>query len=718
MDTVETQLHIGGMTCAACVSHVEKALLQADVERVEVNLATEKAYIQHHSDIATLIQQVEKAGYTAHLPDPKDDTDAQRQQELQHLRWRVCAGLLLCAPLVLPMLLMPLGYHWQLPAIWQLALAAPVQFVLGARFYKGAWKALKNGVGNMDLLVVMGTSAAFGMSLYQMLQAKTELYFESAAVVITLVLLGKYLEHRAKYQTAASIRALSKLQPETARVLKQGELVEMTIEQIVTGDRVVVRAGERIPVDATVVSGESEVDESMITGETLPVFKQAGDPVTGGSLNVDGYLELETRATGAATVLARMIRLVESAQAAKAPVQKLVDRVSAVFVPVVVGVALLTFLGWWLSGALLSVAVLRAVAVLVIACPCALGLATPTAIMVGTGVAARHGILIKHAEALEQSHRVNCVIFDKTGTLTQGKPQVTRIISLDPEGDSMLRIMAALQQGTHHPLGQALLKAAAEQNLILPRVRFSKNLPGVGVQGRIDGQLYRLGNQRLLDEHGLTPPEALHSALEQAKTAGETLSYLCDQEQVLAAVLFSDGVKTTARETVQTLKKQGIHTVLLTGDHKLAAQKVAHELGLDETHAGVMPQHKAEWVQRLKQEHKTVAMVGDGINDAPALAAADVGLAMSTGTDVAMEAAGVTLMRGDPLLVPDTFDISRHTYRKIRQNLFWAFVYNAVGIPLAALGFLNPMLAGLAMAMSSVSVVGNALRLRGWRATK
>jgi P-type Cu+ transporter len=726
----ETQLMIDGMTCASCVSHVEKALKALPgVDQVQVNLATEKAYIDHHGDVSALVTAVEAAGYGARPVDAQTPQDESvRDQVLKALKFQVGFGILLSLPLMLPMLLMPLGVRFHLPALLQLLLAAPVQFWLGARFYKGAWKALKSRTGNMDLLVALGTSAAFGMSVYYLFQGAGAhaLYFESSAVVITLVLLGKWLETRAKQQTAESIRALSALQPETARVLRQGSPVVVKVADIVVGDVVAVSAGERLPVDGEIMQGESEVDESLITGEPLPVHKGVGDKVTGGSMNVDGYLEVRTQAVGGETVLARVIRMVESAQAAKAPVQKLVDRISAIFVPVVIGLALLTLAGWLLSGAAFELAALNAVAVLVIACPCALGLATPTAIMVGTGVAAQQGILIKNAEALETAHQVTLVAFDKTGTLTQGKPEVVQVLSAeraeDAEGIDVLAIMAALQKGSDHPLAQAIIKAATQAEThperSLPAVRFSKTLPGQGVQGRIDGERFCLGNARLLAAESLRSddlPAAFQAMQHQADETGWTLSYLLREKEVLAMVAFEDALKPTALNTVKALHQLHIQTVLITGDHSGAAHKVAQALGIDQVFAEVMPGEKAKIVQDLQQQGQIVAMVGDGINDAPALAAAQVGMAMATGTHVAMEAAGITLMRGDPLLIPDALSISKQTYAKIQQNLFWAFAYNLIGIPLAALGFLNPMLAGAAMALSSVSVVSNALLLKRWK---
>lgn len=717
----ETQLAIQGMTCASCVLHVEKAILKVPgVTNVEVNLATEKARVVH-ADEATADQMmaaVADAGYeaspltegVASLPDKRDEIERQ----LRHF----IIAVVLSLPLVVPMLLMPLGIGW-MPDPWlQLALATPVQFWLGARFYKGAAKAVRARTGNMDLLVALGTSAAYFMSLYQLLRGSHghTLYFESAAVVITLVLLGKWLEARAKNQTSEAIRALESLRPDTAHVLRNGTEVDLPLADVQVGDIVAIRAGERIPVDAEIVQGHSQIDESLITGESLPVSKGPGERITGGSVNLDGYLEARTTAVGAETMLAKVIRMVESAQSAKAPIQKLVDQVSAVFVPVVLVLALLTFGGWLLAGAGLEAALLNAVAVLVIACPCALGLATPTSIMVGTGLGARNGILIKDAEALEVTHAVTAVAFDKTGTLTEGKPFVVGLEGSELPQSELLAMMAALQQGSEHPLAKAIREQAAEEGLLVPKARFIKTLAGQGLQGRLDGRQLLLGNRRLMTENGIAL-NGLEERLEAWAAKGWTLSYLGDgdNQRLLGMVAFADRVKSTAKATIAQLHALGIETVLITGDHARAAAGVAAELGIDRVHAEIMPGDKAGIVQQLQQAGKIVAMVGDGINDAPALAAANVGMAMSTGTDVAMQAASITLMRGEPLLIPDAIEISRRTYGKIRQNLFWAFIYNLVGIPLAALGLLSPVIAGAAMAFSSVSVVTNALLLRRWK---
>jgi Cu+-exporting ATPase len=594
-----------------------------------------------------------------------------------------------------------------------------VQFWLGARFYRAGWKALRAGSGNMDLLVAVGTSAAYGLSVYLLLTRadSMHLYFEASAVVISLVLLGKWLEARAKRQTTEAIRALQSLRPATARVRRDGIDSDVSIDTIRVGNLVVIRPGERVPVDGEIVEGNSQIDESMLTGESLPVDKQPGDSVTGGAINAHGMLVARTLAVGAETTLARIIRLVENAQAAKAPIQRLVDKVSAVFVPVVMGIALLTFIGWWALGGDAEQAILNAVAVLVIACPCALGLATPTAIMAGTGVAARHGILIKDAEALELAHKIRTVVFDKTGTLTDGTPHVAACVASESsDRNEVLSIAAGLQAGSEHPLARAVLTEVATASLTAMPARAQQALPGRGIAGEVNGALYWLGNRRLMLDKQIATT-ALESDADKLEAEGRTVSWLAraSDNHALGLLAFGDAIKPSAVNAVARLKTLGIATVMLTGDNQGAAQAAATALGIDTVMAEVLPADKARQVSQLKTNGQTVAMVGDGINDAPALAAADVGIAMSSGSDVAMHTAGITLMRGDPALVADAIDISKRTYAKIRQNLFWAFVYNIVGIPLAAAGLLNPVIAGAAMAFSSVSVVSNALLLRRWR---
>jgi len=723
----EWTLAIEGMTCASCSNRVEKALKKLPgVISAEVNLAMETAKVQGTKGVTLpkLIAAVIAAGYQAHdLPE-----DGLRAEELQaYSWWRVALSALLSLPLVLAMVAEWAGWQGQLSGWVQWALATPVQFWLGWRFYKAGWSALKAGAGNMDLLVALGTSAAYGLSVYLLFSpvhaGMNHLYFESSTIVITLVLLGKWLETRAKKQTTEAIRALNALRPERANVLRDGKEVELDIAAVKVGDVVVVRPGERIPVDGRIQQGESQVDESLITGESLPVAKKPGDTVTGGAVNGEGLLQVDTTAVGAESVLARIVRLVESAQAKKAPIQRLVDKVSEIFVPVVMVIALVTLLGWGFLGGDWQVAILNAVAVLVIACPCALGLATPTSIMVGTGVAAQHGILIKDAEALELAHAVKTVAFDKTGTLTEGHPKLVALESAGGDIDHLLLLAASLQAGSEHPLAKAVVNAAQDKKLQLLPAQEIRALPGKGLAGLVDGQQLHLGNSRLMEELGvdLTPLNARATALE---AEGRSVSFLCGSAQALSSpaqpellglLAFGDTLKLTAAKAVSRLQEQGILTVLISGDNQGSASSVAGQLGIAKVYAQVLPGDKANIVTQLKLADGLVAMVGDGINDAPALAAADIGIAMSSGTDVAMHAAGITLMRGDPALVADAIEISRRTYAKIRQNLFWAFIYNVVGIPLAAMGLLSPVVAGAAMALSSFSVVSNALLLKRWR---
>jgi Cu+-exporting ATPase len=721
-------LPIAGMTCASCAGRVERALRKVPgVQVATVNLANERAHVEVSGQIdpAVLVAAVDKAGYSASLEQDSAVQQADQRQRHNTERWQLILAIVLALPLVVPMLLQPFGVHGMLPAWLQFALATPVQFLLGARFYVAAWKAVRAGSGNMDLLVALGTSAGYGLSIYQWLSAAPgtmpHLYFEASAVVIALVLLGKYLESSAKRQTASAIRALEGLRPERAIKRVDGQDMEVAISTLSIGDQVVVKPGERFPVDGEVIEGQSHADEALISGESLPVPKQPGDRVTGGAINGEGRLLISTQALGAETVLARIIRLVEDAQSAKAPIQKLVDKVSQVFVPVVLLIALATLVGWLMAGASLEAAVINAVTVLVIACPCALGLATPTAIMAGTGVAARHGILIKDAEALERAHEVTTVVFDKTGTLTSGAPRIAHMAALDGDENGLLQLAGALQRGSEHPLAKAVLDVTTERGLNLGDVSNSRALAGRGIAGTLDSRELALGNQRLLQESGLLQESNLtgvdlYGRAQAWEAEGRTLSWLIElspQRQVLGLFAFGDTLKTGAVEAIAQLTARHISSHLLTGDNLGSARVVAQALGINDVHAEILPADKAATVVALKKTG-VVAMVGDGINDAPALAAADIGIAMGGGTDVAMHAAGITLMRGDPRLIPAALDISRKTYAKIRQNLFWAFVYNLIGIPLAAFGLLNPVLAGAAMALSSVSVVSNALLLKTW----
>ena len=724
-------LPITGMTCASCASRVEQSIGKLPgVVKVTVNLATEQAAVELVTGAVTIgqiIEAVQKAGYEASLKVGPEQSDASQGAKMSASRRdaiHVIAAAFLTLPLVVPMMFEVTGSHFMLPAWAQFLLDTPVQFYFGARFYRAGWKALMARTGNMDLLVALGTSAAYGLSLYQWASATsgaiTHLYFEASAVVITLVLLGKWLEARAKSQTTEAIRALQSLRPEQARVRREGRDEDIPMASVHVGDLVVVRPGERVAVDGEVAEGASHVDESLITGESLPIAKQAGDHVTGGAVNGEGLLVVKTLAIGAESTLSRIIRMVESAQAEKAPIQRLVDRVSEVFVPVVLVAAALTFVGWWAVNGDWQQGLLNAVAVLVIACPCALGLATPTAIMAGTGAAARYGILIKDALALETAHRVGIVAFDKTGTLTAGKPTLVACLATNGDRRELLALAGAIQRNSEHPLARAVTDAAKDEGIDVVDVQDAKALPGRGVQATVSGRTLAIVSTRHVVDLKIPVAATLTAQSEALQHEGRTVSWLinADSATILGLLAFGDTLKPSAKTAIERLHRMGVKTALLSGDNHGSAQAVASALGIDEVYAEVLPTDKAKIIAELQIGGRLVAMVGDGINDAPALAAADIGIAMSTGTDVAMHAAGITLMRGDPALVADALDISRRTYAKIRQNLFWAFFYNVVGIPAAALGLLNPMIAGAAMAFSSVSVVANALLLKRWMPRK
>ncbi len=772
-------LGIGGMTCASCVGRVEKVLKKVPgVASASVNLATESARVQWSAPagddastdstemLARLSRAVRDAGYEPLASDASEtEAPASTWMGVRTDFWPVLVGLVLCVPLVLPMVGDLWGQHWMLPAWQQFVLATPVQFGLGRVFYVSAWHAIKGRSGNMELLVSIGTTAAWGLSTWLWLTAEPEtmvhVYFEGVAVVITLVLLGKWLEARARQQTTSAIRALQRLRPDKAHLLPDGlrrtEMVDVPVAELLPGDVVVVRPGERFPADGQVLRGQTQADESMLTGESMPVGKAVGDAVTGGSLNGDGAVEVSVTAAGTRSTLHRIIALVQDAQATKAPVQRLVDQVAAVFVPVVLLIALATWLGWLWAGAPLETAIMNAVAVLVIACPCALGLATPAAIMAGTGVAARDGILIKDVQALDVAHRVDVVAFDKTGTLIVGQPTLTGLVTAAGVDEfQSLQLAASLQAQSEHPLGRAVLAALAQrtqppadlpvgttrelfapeptdvdQRQAPPVLTHPTAVPGKGMQAEwvVGDTTYavRMGSLRWMEELGLSLGPLDATAREQ-QAQGATVSALAVGPQTVALLSFADVAKPASAQALAMLKAQGVRVMMISGDNRGAAEAMARQLGLDpEAHevlAEVLPGDKAARVAELKQGGHTVCMVGDGVNDAPALVAADVGMAMNNphsgaggagGSDVAMHAAGITLMRGDPLLVADALDISRRTVAKIRQNLFWAFAYNVAGIPLAALGYLNPMLAGAAMAFSSVTVVSNALLLKRWR---
>lgn len=720
------ELSISGMTCATCALRVERALAAVGgVKHAEVNLAGNRGYVEAGAEAvrpADLIAAVRRAGYEAQLVTGDAERDreiaAAESRRMHAESRRLVAAVLLSLPLLTPV------FGVVLPGWLQLCLATPVQFLIGARFYVSAWKALRAGVGNMDLLVTLGTSAAYFYSLYLLLAGAggTHLYFDSAAVVIALVTVGKWLEARAKRSTTAQIKALLSLRPETVRVLRGNVEIEIPANAVAVGDVVVVRPGERLPVDGAVRSGNSDVDESLLTGESLPIAKAPGDRVIGGSINGSGLLHIEATAVGNESTLARIIALVEGAQAGKAPVQHLVDRVSGVFVPVVVAVSVAAFLGWWLIAGHFTAGLIAAVSVLVIACPCSLGLATPTALMVGTGVAARAGILIRDAEALERAYRLDTIVLDKTGTLTVGQPAVTDVVTNGLSERELLQLTAAAQLGSEHPLARAVLTRAREfsasgSSSSLPLEDFQAHA-GMGLTARVGGRRVVIGNRRLMEKHGILIEDG-ESRAAQLEELGRTVMWIAvldPRPTWLGLIGMADPVKPEAAAAVRHLQDIGIETVLLTGDNERTATAVAAQLGIHRVLAGVLPEEKAAELRRLQALGRQVGMVGDGVNDAPALAAADVGFAMGTGADVAMQTAGVTLMRGDPRLLSDAIAVSRATYRKIRQGLFWAFIYNIVGLPAAAFGLLSPMIAGAAMALSSVSVVSNALLLRRWRA--
>ena len=711
-------LKIGGMTCASCVGRVETALAAVPgVVSAVVNLAIEKATVEAQRGLlrpADLVAAVESAGYEAEILTGDNARDAQiaaaDEARMVHERWRVIVALALALPLTLPM------FGVMLPFWLQWALATPVQFILGWRFYVAGYKALRAGAGNMDLLVAMGTSVAYGYSLWLMVQPHVHhLYFEAASIVIALVLLGKWLESRAKRSTTLAIRSLMALRPQTARVERGGGEVEVPVSAVALGDVVVVRPGERLPVDGRVIAGSSAVDESLLTGESLPVEKAEGAHVTGGAINGEGLLRVETTAVGEQSTLARIIALVEHAQANKAPVQKLVDKVAAIFVPFVIAIAVLTFLGWWLIVGDPANGLLAAVSVMVIACPCALGLATPTAFMVGTGAAARAGILIRDQEALERAHMLDTVVLDKTGTITEGRPSVTEMIHASGvTEEALLRVAAGAQQGSEHPLAHAILTRA--QGIETDKLDQFRNRTGMGLEAVLAGRRIVIGNRPLMVEAGVDIAE-LNAHAEALETEGRTVMWVAegDPPKLLGIIAVRDQLKVGARKAVADLAALGIQTILLTGDNERTAAVVAREVGVSRVMAGVLPAGKAAEIEALRAQGRHVAMVGDGVNDAPALAAADVGMAMGTGADVAMNTAAITLMRGDPLLIADAISISRATYATIRRGLFWAFAYNVLGIPLAAAGLLSPVFAGAAMALSSISVVANALLLRRWR---
>lgn len=705
-----TDLQVTGMHCAACAARIEKALNQLPDVEATVSIATEKAHIAYNPDITNLtglITTIQQTGFDAH---PLRDFAAEKQARAaayRAQRRQFIVSALLTSPLIAQMLLMFAGIHFMLPAWLQFLLATPVQFWIGARFYEGAWSSLKGGGANMDVLVALGTSAAYLMSCAVVLLGLDQpIYFEASATLITLVLLGKLLEARAKGKTSSALEALINLQPKTAHVERDGVIVEIAAEQMRVDEVFLVHPGESVPVDGVVISGNSSIDEAMLTGESMPQGKQVDDKVYAATLNVQGLLRCRALAVGSHTQLAAIIRLVEQAQGSKAAIQKLADKISGVFVPVVVLIALATFAAWWLMGSGFSTALINAVAVLVISCPCALGLATPTALVVSTGRAAQAGILVKDAQALEGAHKLTVLLVDKTGTLTTGKPAVTDILpEIGISADSLQLTAASLAQGSKHPLSRALTEDAIPAENIVEH-------PGMGLRGQIDGKNYLLGSPDFAQQQGIAIDEA---RILQLQKQGKTVLAVATDAALLGYIALADQLRASSKEAVEKLTAMGIRVVMISGDNQETAAAIAAQAGISEFRAEVLPQDKASVVESFKHEGQMVGMIGDGINDAPALASADVSFAMKSGSDIAIEAADITLMQSDLISVVDAISLSRATLAKIRQNLYFAFGYNILGIPLAAAGMLNPVIAGAAMAMSSVSVVSNALLLKRWK---
>ena len=725
----QANLRISGMTCAACSARVEKKLNSlGGVKLANVNLAAEKATISYDPDrikVVDMIKAVKDLGYGAEKIEDisRDQEKEQKETEIRNMRVALLASALLSLPLVTAMVLSMLKVHSPVLAMlhnqyFQLAVATPVQFIIGARFYKQSYYALRSGSANMDVLVAMGTSAAYFFSLYNVFFQTVpagmmkDLYFEAAAIIITLILLGKYLETIAKGRTSEAIKKLAELQAKTARVIRQGQEIDIPIEDVELGEIVVVRPGEKVPVDGKIMEGMSSLDESMLTGESLPIDKKAGDLVYGATINKFGVFKLEATRVGKDTALAQIIKMVEDAQGTKAPIQKIADQVAGVFVPVVLVIAAVTFVAWYFTGAGINKSLISAVTVLVIACPCALGLATPTAIMVGTGKGAENGILIKGGEHLEMAYKLDTVVLDKTGTITKGKPEVTDVISLGTlDENTILKMAAQAEKSSEHPLGAAIYEKGKQ---ICGQIDDSDNfeaIPGRGVKAIINGQKIYVGTRKLMTERGITI-DTVENSITNLEDHGKTAMLMAVNGKLESILAVADTLKDNSREAIADLQNMGIEVYMITGDNQRTADAIASQVGISTVLAEVLPENKAREVEKLQAQGKTVAMVGDGINDAPALAAADIGMAMGTGTDVAMEAADITLMRGDLRTITASIRLSRQTMRKIKQNLFWAFVYNIIGIPFAALGMLNPIIAGAAMAFSSVSVVTNSLSLK------
>ena len=710
----KTTLKISGMHCASCATILTKALQKVDgVKSAQVNYGTEKATVEHDekAKLEQLISAVKNKGYTANLDDGKtEDGDKKREAELDKQKFLLIIGFLFSIPaLILGMFVMDFPYRGLLLFI----LATPVQFFVGWQFYKGAFIALKNKTSNMDTLIALGTSAAYFYSVYVVFfDPMKEQYFETAAILITLVVLGKYLEARAKGKTSSAIKKLMNLSPKQAIVVRKGKEFMVSADSVVVGDIVKVKPGEKIPVDGIVIKGNTSIDESMITGESIPVEKKPNDKVIGGTINKNGSILFKATSIGSDTVLSQIIKLVEDAQGQKAPIQRFADMISSWFVPIVLVIAILTLLLWYfIGGQTFSFALIASVAVLVIACPCALGLATPTAIMVGTGKGAENGILIKGGEALETAHKIKYVIFDKTGTLTYGKPIITDIITLNNQTEkSVISISASLEKSSEHSLAEAFVKYATDKKITTTSVKSFSAIPGKGITGKINNQKYYLGNPKLCNENKISIKTYLEQ-INKLQDEGKTVMLLTNQKKILGIIAVADTLKENTPKAIQRLKHMGIVPYMITGDNERTAKAIANKAGINHFYANVLPDQKANYVKMLQKKGK-VAMVGDGINDAPALAQADIGIAMSSGTDVAMESGNIVLMRNDIMDVARAITLSRQTMSKIKQNMFWALIYNVLGIPIAATGLLSPIIAGGAMALSSVSVVSNSLLLK------
>jgi Cu+-exporting ATPase len=718
------EIAVGGMTCAACSARIERQLNKLPGVEAAVNLAAERAHVRYApelADVDKILATVVKTGFTATVStaDTHGEEKARKLAAYRAEVKRFWIALALTLPLVGQMLFMfgtgADAHADVLPRWLQLALATPVQFWIGWRFYVGGFNAIRGGSGNMDVLVALGTTMAWVFStVVTVLDLHQHVYFEASATVITLVLMGKILEARAKARTSAAIEELMKLQPQTAHVERDGQLVEVPVGTLIPGDVFVVRAGEAVPVDGEVVEGTSTANEAMLTGESLPQVKGVGDKVYAATINGNRVIRCKATGVGTHTLLAGIIRLVEQAQGSKAPVQRLADRIAAIFVPVVTGIALVTFAAWWWIGGDFTVALVNAVAVLVIACPCALGLATPTAIMVGTGQGAKAGVLIRNAQALELAEKIDVLAVDKTGTLTEGRPAVTDFYpGAGVDKHVLLRLAASLELASTHPLAAAIVDHALRNGTELTMAQDVVTTPGRGLSGVVEGRRMMIGSPEWLVEQGVALPES-----QPWRDASLSVVAVAETGRWLGAIGVADPLRESSRQAVARLQRQGVEVVMLTGDNAATAAAIAGAAGVARFEANVLPGDKAAAIAKLKAGGKRVAMAGDGINDAPALAAADVSFAMGAGSDVAMEAADVTLMRNDLNGVADAISLSRATLAKIRQNLFWAFIYNVLGIPAAALGFLNPVIAGAAMAMSSVSVVSNSLLLKRWRAEK